>query len=254
MTDTLNDALLQLGERLANNLIEQGINASAEEGLTTLADKVLEIEGGGGEEEEMQTITINLQWDDNNNADLNRPENVKVRLYQDGVEADYCVLNSANGWAYTFTDLPKFNNDKLIHYSITADSVDYYLTTIQGFTIHEKYSPVTTSLTVTKIWNDYDDALGNRPLSIAMTLNNGMVVMLSAENGWSATIPDLPVYIDGEVFDYTWSEQEIRNYQIESMTTIGNVTTFTNKPWKVIKPGMKDDDGEELEGSDISSP
>ena len=47
-TTTLNGALSQLGETMAANLTTQGVSSSANEGLTTLAGKILDIEGGGG--------------------------------------------------------------------------------------------------------------------------------------------------------------------------------------------------------------
>lgn len=47
-TNTLNGALSELGETLANNITAKGVSASASDGLTTLANKVLQITGGGG--------------------------------------------------------------------------------------------------------------------------------------------------------------------------------------------------------------
>lgn len=47
-TTTLNGSLSQLGETLASNITSKGVSASASDGLTTLANKVLQITGGGG--------------------------------------------------------------------------------------------------------------------------------------------------------------------------------------------------------------
>lgn len=48
-TSTLNGALQELGETMAANLVAQGVTgASASDGLTTLADKILDIQTGGG--------------------------------------------------------------------------------------------------------------------------------------------------------------------------------------------------------------
>lgn len=46
-TTTLNGALAKLGETMADNLTTQGVNASASDGLTTLANKILDIQGSG---------------------------------------------------------------------------------------------------------------------------------------------------------------------------------------------------------------
>lgn len=44
-TNTLNGALSELGETLATNITAKGVSASASDGLTTLANKVLQISG-----------------------------------------------------------------------------------------------------------------------------------------------------------------------------------------------------------------
>ena len=44
-TNTLNGSLAQLGETLASNITSKGVSASASDGLTTLANKVLQISG-----------------------------------------------------------------------------------------------------------------------------------------------------------------------------------------------------------------
>ena len=49
-TTTLNGALTELGELMADNLVTMGVtDAQASDGLTTLANKVLDIQGGGSE-------------------------------------------------------------------------------------------------------------------------------------------------------------------------------------------------------------
>ena len=47
-TSTLNGALSQLGETMAANLTTKGVTASASDGLTTLAGKILSVPSGGG--------------------------------------------------------------------------------------------------------------------------------------------------------------------------------------------------------------
>ena len=53
-TTTLNGALRQLGETMAANLTTQGVPSTYDEGLTTLAGKILDIQGGGG----TRTLTL----------------------------------------------------------------------------------------------------------------------------------------------------------------------------------------------------
>ena len=53
-TTTLNGALRELGETMAANLTTQGVPSTYDEGLTTLAGKILDIQGGGG----TRTLTL----------------------------------------------------------------------------------------------------------------------------------------------------------------------------------------------------
>ena len=185
------------------------------------------------DEEEMLTeIEVVKIWDDNDNKDGNRPKSITVHLLAGGEEVKTAELTAANGWKRTFGDLPKFVNGHPIHYSVTEDPVPLYVSEIHGFTIRNKYQPELTSVSVRKVWNDENNKHHNRPVSVHMTLSNGMSVILSEENGWMATITGLPTRVNGQPAEYTWTEQEVVGYELESMETEGTVTVFTNKPWQ----------------------
>ena len=154
-----------------------------------------------------------------------------MRLYAGGQEIKAVKLTAKNGWKYHFGELPKFVDGKPIHYSVREDPVEGYTTEIDGYTIYNKYRPELTQVTVRKIWNDENDRNNMRPLSIRMKLSNGMSVILNAQNGWTETITGLPTRVDGKHAVYTWTEQSVIGYELESMVQEGNVTTFTNKLW-----------------------
>ena len=184
------------------------------------------------EEEELTDFEVQKIWvDDNDNADGNRPESITVHLYAGGEEIKVVQLKAANGWRYHFGELPKYADGKPIHYSVSEDPVEDYSTEIDGFTIYNKYQPERTQATVRKIWNDENDKQKKRPESIWMKLSNGTIVMLSDENGWTATIADLPAKVNGKPAEYTWTEQTTMGYELETVVHEGSVTTFTNKPW-----------------------
>ena len=63
-----------------------------------------------------------------------------------------------------------------------------------------------------------------------MKLNNGMCVVLNEENGWQATIGNLPKYLNGKPAVYKWTEGSVIGYEQESVVVEGGVTVFTNKP------------------------
>ena len=184
-------------------------------------------------EEEVMTTDIEIVkiWDDNNNADGNRPKSITVHLYAGGEEVRNAKLTAANGWKHTFGELPKFVNGHPITYTVKEDPVRWYVAEIHGYTIRNKYQPEMTSVSVRKVWDDENNKHMFRPTSVLMTLSNGMSVILSEENGWMASITGLPTMVNGKPAEYTWTEQEVIGYELESMVTEGTVTTFTNKPW-----------------------
>ena len=48
------------------------------------------------------------------------------------------------------------------------------------------------------------------------------------ENGWKATIDNLPKYKNGKQIVYTWTEPELLCYMQTSVVINGTTTTFTN--------------------------
>jgi hypothetical protein len=192
-----------------------------------------ETEDQDQEDEELTDIEVEKVWvGDNDDADGNRPESITVRLFAGGTEIRVVKLTAGNGWRYHFGNLPKFVDGRPIHYSVREDPVEGYATEIQGFTIYNKYQPELTQVTVRKVWDDENNKLKIRPKSIWMRLSNGMTVVLSKKNGWTATITGLPAKINGKPAEYTWTEQSVMGYKLVSKVTEGNVTTFTNKPWE----------------------
>ena len=186
-----------------------------------------------GPDDSPMDIPVIKTWNDNNNKDGNRPGAVTVRLLADGVEVATAQLAESNGWKTVFTGLPRLTAEKQkIVYTITEDPVEWYEAEIHGFNIRNNYKPELTSVTVRKEWDDNNNDQNLRPESIVMTLNNGMTVLLSAGNNWTATISDLPTRVNGQPATYTWTEQKVLNYGLTSVVTEGNTTTFTNTLWK----------------------
>ena len=187
---------------------------------------------------EFVDIPVTKTWNDNGDKDGNRPESITVRLYADGVEVDSHVLTEAEGWAFTFTDKPRYKEDHRteIAYTVSEDAVAMYEVEINGYNIVNNYHPEVTSRSVAKIWIDNDDAQKIRPLSIAMSLSDGTkvvaVVILNEENNWSATVDNLPTVVDGKPAVYTWKEQDVLGYNLTGAEEQNGVMVFTNTVWK----------------------
>ncbi|MDE5539865.1 MAG: Cna B-type domain-containing protein, partial [Bacilli bacterium] len=116
---------------------------------------------------EVLDISVNKIWDDNNNQDGKRSENVTIMLEANGepLGDNYqIVLNADNNWTYTYQSLPKYKNGEEITYSVTEEEPSGYDAVIsgtieEGFTITNVYNPELISIKVNKIWNDYNGCL-----------------------------------------------------------------------------------------------
>ena len=100
---------------------------------------------------EVTEISGKKVWDDENNQEGVRPESITINLLANGEQVESIEVTAADDWAYSFTNLPKYEAGEEIVYSITEDAVEGYETTINGFDITntfiaEKDSPVDSSI------------------------------------------------------------------------------------------------------------
>ncbi len=192
---------------------------------------------------EFVDIPVTKTWSDNNDKDGNRPASVTARLYADGIEVDSHALTAAENWKYTFTEKPRYQEDNKteIVYSVNEDAVPMYTTEINGYNLINHYLPEVTSTTVSKVWQDNNNANKTRPESIIMSLyiEGGAkvtFVSLSNENNWTATVNDLPTTVNGQKVHYVWKEQQVLGYTGQG-TEAGNTWTFTNVSLEEIPKG-----------------
>ena len=139
------------------------------------------------------------------------------------------VGNYTKEFGWTITD-----NDTKVKVTVTDGGEGKLVAAVSGTeTITNSYERVTVNATIRKVWDDEDDADGKRPEKLSVQLKNGNTtvqeVELNAANNWSATINDLPKYADGKAIEYSWTEEAVEGYTLESSATDGEVTTLTNK-------------------------
>lgn len=166
-----------------------------------------------------ETPTINVsgvkKWEDNNNQAGKRPETITVNLLADGLQVDSKKVSEADNWCYEFKELPKFNKDREIIYTVTEDSVAHYTTQIKGFDITNTYQDGKTSRTVTKHWEDNNDQTHLRPENIMIQLyangqKQGEPVQLSEKMNWTFTWDNLDLNDPfGNPIQYTIKEVAI---------------------------------------------
>ena len=120
--------------RDGGELIEYTIKEDAVDGYTT------SIDGDTVTNKHVTEIThktVVKHWDDNDNEHGFRPDSITIRLYADGVEIESAVITEADGWTYTFEDLPKYKDGGTeIEYTISEDAVDGYASMIAGYDVY----------------------------------------------------------------------------------------------------------------------
>ena len=249
-------------------------------GITTITNR---------HEVEKTEATVVKAWNDNENQDGVRPAELTVTLLANGkpymveaeqdetAEADEAaeesaetemvpktvLLNEANKWTDTVTDLPKYENGELITYSWDEGAIEGYTLTdtrVEGTvtTLTNSRGLDETIAKVTKVWADNDDQYGLRPAELTVTLNRTVTTgegedsktettavqsfVLKKDNDWTATAEHLPKYENGQEIGYSWVEgampegYELTDTKVEDITegegeaavVVGKLTTLTN--------------------------
>ena len=170
-----------------------------------------------------KSVTVTKVWKDDNDAWLNRPDSVTVRLLADGEEAvvKSMTADDDGNWSCVFAGLPVYRTEDTgvrtaIVYTVSEDPVPGYDTEINGFTITNTLCRF--DLTVRKIWEDDDDTEGLRPDSVFVEVYlNGTYyfkysVFVKQTDSWTAGIHDMPVYMNGEEILYEIREESVPGY------------------------------------------
>ena len=84
-----------------------------------------------------ETIDIHGQktWDDVNNQDGKRPTEISINLLANGIEVKSQIVTAENNWEYTFNDVPKYADGKIITYTVSEDEVVGYKATVTSYDI-----------------------------------------------------------------------------------------------------------------------
>ena len=190
-------------------------------------------------------------WDDADDQDGKRPEEITVNLLKNGAKfKSVTVKPDADGnWKYEFTNLDKYENGKEIKYTVTEDTVKDYNFSSEGYNIKNSYTPKETSVTVTKRWNDSNDKDKLRPESIkkvqlyANGEKKGEAVELKADRNWSHTWNNLPEKAKGKDIKYTVKEvDKLKGYTVSvDDKDHGNIIiTNTHTPKEITHPKTGD--------------
>ncbi|MBP3852195.1 MAG: Cna B-type domain-containing protein [Erysipelotrichaceae bacterium] len=214
-----------------------GVSGDAQTGYTII----------NSHEPELIDINGSKTWDDNNDQDGVRPAQITIRLLANGEEVNSITTTEADDWSWSFTDLPKYENEgSEISYSINEDAITDYTTEYDGYNVINTHAPGKTSVTVTKAWNDANNQDGIRPLTVTVKLfagdtDTGKTVELNATNNWTANFTDLDAYQNGQKIEYRVVEQDVEGYvsMITGDAQTGYTITNTYEPELIDINGSK---------------
>ncbi len=205
-----------------------------------------------------ETVSISgtKRWDDENDQDGKRPESITVNLLADGSKVSEKKVTASDKWTWTFENLPKYSEGKLINYTIQEETVPGYTPSYSGYNITNSYTPGKVSIPVTKSWQDNNDQDGLRPESVTVKLladgkDTGKILILNKSNGWSGTFTDLDEFEAGEKILYTIEEVSVNGYDttITGDVSDGFTITNTHTPETVTLSGAKTwDDANDQDG------
>ncbi|GAE31828.1 Cna B-type domain-containing protein [Alkalihalobacillus hemicellulosilyticus] len=177
------------------------------------------------------SIEVTKAWLDG--VETDRPESITVYLLQDGEEFDVAQVTAEAGWAYTFTDVPLYDDQGVEYtYTVEEEPVAGYETSIDGFEI-TNLRVGTIDVEGTKTW--LDDNSDERPATIEVNLlQNGEVIAVqevSGDTDWQYSFTDLDQFDDeGVAYSYTVEEEPLDGYDITNVR-VGTTSIEVTKEW-----------------------
>ena len=160
-------------------------------------------------------LNVTVVWDDNEDSEGFRPDEVSLTLSADGTKTDDLAITKDDSWNENLTGLKKYNTQsKEIAYTLTANAVDGYETPVVGeikdgnVTVTYKRTPTYISYTVNPTWDDGNNQDGKRATTTLYL--KGTATGYSEDCGsevltdnTAKTFSNLPKYANGEEITYT---------------------------------------------------
>mgnify|MGYP000914281939 CR=1 FL=1 len=187
-------------------------------------------------------------WKDNNNQDGKRTTSVKVQILKNDKEVVQEIeVSEATGWKFESKELPKYENGKLIKYTVKEVAMKEYTSTITTekdgkYTITNEYTPEKIAVSGQKTWIDNNDQDRIRPASITVKLlangkETGQEATATAETGWKYEFTNLDRHQNGKPIEYT--VKEVGTPTGYTATETGMNVTNTYTPEKTSVKGKK---------------
>ena len=174
-----------------------------------------------------KTITVTKVWEDRNNQDGIRPDEVAFTVTGSDDKTYEVTLTApvndptANTWTAE-VEVEKYADGEEVTFTVDEETVNGYTKTINGLTITNTHAVEKDTITVTKVWEDRDNQDGIRPDEVTFTVTGSddktYEVTLSAPvedttaNTWTEDV-EVEKYADGEEVTFTVDENEVPGYE-----------------------------------------
>ena len=163
--------------------------------------------------------TVTKEWLDFNNKFKSRPNSIFAILLDNSNKQvnEIAEISPDTKWKYTWKNLPKYdeNTGELIVYKVDeVQTPSHYTKMIENNKIINKWvSPPLTGFTITKIWDDQDNANNLRPDYIEVQLYaDGFplndIIQITKNQNWKYEVTGVPEYNEttGDKINYTFNE------------------------------------------------
>ena len=250
--DKANEINYELSEEDLGSVFYTSKNTTINQATKTITNKFVV-------PDEKIEISVHKKWEDNNNSQSARPE--EVTLYLTGNNQEYeTTLTEANKnaedeniWDGTIGNLPRYDvNGNEITYTLDERPItsEFYAKTNvdqESKTVTNEFSIPTESIQipVTKVWEDSNNVAGKRPQTIELQIINKATKEVvttqimqgnsTTNEGWSYTF-EVPKYGETtEEIEYEIGEKDLENEFYESNVDQDTRTiTNTSKYGKVV--------------------
>ena len=196
------------------------------------------------------SIEFTKGFNDDNNRDNIRPNEVRIRLLRNGEDTGLvATLNALNNWKGKFTKLPYLDdNGNRINYTFKEDKVEGYDLLVKNPTVTKDglhymlmnvHEPEKVEIKGTKIWLG-DDA-SKRPSYVTLLARDMEGTLLGKINvypdrygNWNYTFDNLYKNEKGVPIKYKIEEEPVDNY-ITTVTTDNSLVTNSYFPYGDLK-------------------
>ncbi len=264
LADEMHQGTLARNSQLGLNVNSKGNNLTKSLTRVIISGNYSATRGGGigsngsvtiGTDDETTEVSVEKQWDDNNNANNKRPDTVQVQLLAKIGKQEYLVETKGvaenHQWKVTFENLPTKSGETEITYTVREVSIEGYESRVSGdlaksFIITNKEKPEepkTRDLHVTKAWDLVGSEHPVEQIEVELYRNGeatGKTLTLSASNEWQGTFRDLALMNPADSTEYVYTVKEVgeaegriqfgeRQFDVTYTGTMADGFTITNQ-------------------------